>query len=240
MTALHLAERLNAQYRHPRPLGVLLHVLDFTEDPYSRWLPCNRSRTPGRCAAASHPDRIPASFLFEGMPNRDEAGSLAIMGQGLRGGVVLHPAYARVRCAFGEDGNTRYKPGGCGEWCDEGSARSSRCANRAWRNGTRLIERMRAERPTFRSHNEAVMDAGAHVHALPRSVWGFFYTRNTPGRCCRHAYGSDECYKHGDCVAFAHDAAARFRAAYPSERSRALVVELRLNDTTQPFARAAP
>lgn len=239
-TPTQLAARLNAQYRNPRPLGVLLHVLDYTEDPQLRWMPCNTSRTPRQCAAASHPDRIPASFLFDGMPNRDEAGSLAIMGQGIRGGVVLHPAHARVRCAFGEDGNTRYKPEGCGAWCDEGPHATSRCSNRAWRNYTRLVERLRAEKASFRSHNEVVVDAEAHVHALPRSVLAFFYARNAPGLCCRRAYGKEECYNHGDCVEFAHNTAARFRAAYPSERGRALVVELRLNNSARPFAPAVP
>ena len=83
---------------------MLLHVLDYTEDPQLRWMPCNTSRTPRQCAAASHPDRIPASFLFDGMPNRDEAGSLAIMGQGIRGGVVLHPAPARALRVWGRRG----------------------------------------------------------------------------------------------------------------------------------------
>ena len=104
---LHL--RLNQRYQEGRPsnilqeAGVLLHQLDQTEDPERPWMPCRN----GWCSHLS--DRLSATFI-----NAHGAHGVYFSD---RGGFVLSPHHARIRCSHQSDMgsmDTRWSEyGGC-------------------------------------------------------------------------------------------------------------------------------
>ena len=120
------ADAINARFRNGRPsndpneFGVLVHVIDGSEDRQEPWLP---SATLGLVRVAR--DRLPASLIYAGLdriwtdPGCTRAclrfnGTIPMpLGDGLRGGYVLRPTADQVRCAFPRDGGSRFKPDGC-------------------------------------------------------------------------------------------------------------------------------
>lgn len=119
-------DAINARFRNARPsndpseFGVLVHVIDGSEDRREPWLP---SATLGLVRVAS--DRLPASLIYARLERiwTDSGCSRACLrfngtipmplGDGLRGGYVLQPTAEQVRCAFPRDGGSRFKPDGC-------------------------------------------------------------------------------------------------------------------------------
>ena len=95
-------------------------------------------------------DRMPTSLIYARRQRIWDGGNRTLipvpLGDGARGGIVLRPTAAQIRCIFARDGNSRWKPDGCtcgsnrtsrgqavadckGSWCDprdiEGARRST-------------------------------------------------------------------------------------------------------------------
>lgn len=159
MTARRAApvDLINARFRNARPsnnpnkFGVLVHVIDGSEDAREPWLPAARLGF----SRVLH-DRLPASLIYAGLERiwTDEGctrvclrfnGTIPMpLGEGMRGGYVLQPMANQVRCAFPSDGGSRFKPDGCAckamslvqthasaeiddcnRWCEPKSAKAS-------------------------------------------------------------------------------------------------------------------
>ena len=104
---------------------------DLLEDPDQPWRPCLLERC--RRFERGIIDRLPASLISFGMPTTSRNGSIPMFADGLRGGLILRPTPAEVRCAFPMDGSTRWKPDGCA--CPfigdikTGKAKAADCSN---------------------------------------------------------------------------------------------------------------
>ena len=125
---------------------MLLHQLDQTEDPTSPWLPCQH----GWCTHLS--DRLSATIInahgAEGTYFRD------------RGGFVLSPHHARIRCSHQSDMGSMdprwSESGGCNSWaCSRASPHTCSWAS------DQLQEMLEMQR---HGYNECVLDtSGWHA-----------------------------------------------------------------------------
>ena len=173
-----MVDRINRRYNafvegssRLEDAGVLVHGIDFTEDPDRPWAVCPTSSSD--CGFLS--DRMSASLIWK------VKGTAAFSGGG---GVILNPNATRLLCIYGGDGGTRGKtcspPGasdrclpGCvasyrDAWCDASGARSSWCDGHPWRP---------SELGTFVAldggsaiYNEAIVDGFYWNAHLPHSI----------------------------------------------------------------------
>ena len=95
----------------PDETGVFIHVWDVLEDPQAPWLPCLRPEC--KQFSRGRLDRLPSSLIYRNMPNRGKNESIPMFADGLRGGLLLRPTSAQVRCAYPSDGHSRWNSDGC-------------------------------------------------------------------------------------------------------------------------------
>lgn len=108
--AWRVAHRLNRRFQAGRPsndlgqAGVLVHVVDYTEHEAEPWRPCE---------GCAHANRVAASLAYGRMVGRGVNGSIPLFASGTRGGVIVRPGSARLRCSYPGDGRSRFKSDGC-------------------------------------------------------------------------------------------------------------------------------
>jgi hypothetical protein len=168
-------------------IGVIVHGIDYTEDPDRPWAACSPESSD--CGFLS--DRMSASVIWK-------VKGTAAFGGG--GGVILNPKYSRVLCIYGGDGGTRGKtcspPGateqcvpGCvatahDAWCDGEGARSSWCDGRPWRPSQ--LGRFLKLDGGMTTYNEAIIDGFFWNANLPHSIEALIGSPNDPGAVKLH------------------------------------------------------
>lgn len=115
--AIRAAEDISGRFANGAPssdpdlAGVLIHVWDQLEDPRAPWRPCLRDTC--KHFERGRLDRLPSSLIYKAMPNRGKNDSVPMFADGLRGGLVLHPSAAQIRCVYPSDGHSRWNSDGC-------------------------------------------------------------------------------------------------------------------------------
>ena len=189
-----VVDRINSRYNNFVPgssrledIGVIVHGIDFTEDPKRPWAVCSPDSSD--CGFLS--DRMSASVIWK-------VKGTAAFGGG--GGVVLNPKHSRVLCIYGGDGGTRGKtcnpPGatdscipGCvassrDEWCDGHGARNSWCDGKPWRP-SQLGTFLQLD-GGMTTYNEAIIDGFYWNANLPHSIEALIGSPNDPGAVKLH------------------------------------------------------
>lgn len=216
---------LNQHYHDAhQKFGVILHVFDYTENWNNKWLPCPRNQ---KCHDATHRDRWTGSFIYKKMPFENRQGNIPIFADGIRGGIIYNISNIKIRCIYGEDGNTRYKLKGCEPQCKY--SKSIICGNKSF-NKTSFFTGLKTIHHKIYKYNEVVIDTNM---SLPDSVLAFFYPANENGNCCRQNGNITQCKPQGDCRKIVFKTASRFSNMYSRNIN---VVKLNLHHKTNPFA----
>lgn len=99
---------LNEQFRTGRPsdkleeVGVLMHQWDGLEDSDKPWKMCIHNCM---CQGQFINGRISTMVVYRGLNKRPDRQAIPLP-FGNRGGILIHPSYATVDCAYGIDGAT--------------------------------------------------------------------------------------------------------------------------------------
>jgi hypothetical protein len=171
--ASRIAGVLNARFAAGRPsnhledVGVLLHVLDGTEHGAGQaWKPCEA------CPLAN---RLATSLVYKRMASRGPNHTIPVFANGIRGGFILRPQQARLRCAYPVDGGTRFKSDGCNGclgkgchadgWCTPYNV-SSLVPSFLWKT-----QRVHESTSGHHSHRSVVLGNSTDECAWPQARW---------------------------------------------------------------------
>ena len=186
------AEAISSRFAHGRPsndpdlAGVFIHVWDQLEDPKAPWQPCLRDNC--KRFERGRLDRLPSSLVYRRMPNRGKNESIPMFSDGLRGGLILRPTAAQIRCAYPADGHSRWNADGCAcpfvgdvakgirraddcsRWCEDPSKSADEPNARGY---NRNVKELRCGSRPWRPQDMAAMltRAGA-VGMNVRAPWG--------------------------------------------------------------------
>lgn len=120
------------------------------------------------------------------------------------GGVILRPEAVKLKCMYGFDGSADYYTNPCGDppmWCKRGDEQNGGCLCGFYQCGRNvqpwhpedldIALRVHAEQwynnyrgfGTYSGYNEAVVDPGAWIANLPKSIEAIFYVEPTAAAC---------------------------------------------------------
>ena len=184
---------INSRFEHGHPsnepdeAGVFIHVWDLLEDQQQPWRPCLLEE----CKRSNRGklERFPTSLIYANMPNRGKNDSVPMFADGLRGGLILRPTAAQVRCAYPADGHSRWNADGCAcpfpgdikkglkraddceRWCDDPAAVLA--AKPKTFGATPLVKKLRCDgRPWRQSHLARMLRLASQVPMSDRMPWG--------------------------------------------------------------------
>lgn len=174
---------LNRRFAAGRPAadlesaGLVARLFDYSSDLGRPWT---------QCSQCSYADRVTASVINKRVPGVYDLWDSA------NGGVLLSPAFTRVRCSFSRDGFTyNIQPDGCPDvscndpnncgvyYCGgQGDEMWWKCA---WRSNQlksmlQMHEAKRGQHADHTDYNEIVVDVDTYLRGLPHSLEAFFYT----------------------------------------------------------------
>jgi len=160
---LPLAARLNQRFASGVPsnslehAGVLVHILDRTEDSTHAWLPCRE----GWCVGKGFSGRLSASLINAGQPGFWRGGV----------GLVFAPEHTSILCSYGEDGGSMKFSNGC----NPSPCSTSYPWKCSW-HAHHLKEMMEYQRVRKGGggYNEVIVSA--HNWTLPAIIEGIFET----------------------------------------------------------------